>query len=1414
MLETNRPIDNVGDPAELCTLVSTAVELFVKTVKTIPNQNQMLKKCCDMLLPVFVQLWSSNPSPTVTHLDQALAAILLHRDQSKSYEAYLKAKQGSDTGEGHVTNKAKIVETMFDTLRTLIKGENNPQMCQYLPVFYRHFILQDCHTSKPLIAHHMMMELSSVLGFNPGQSDTGIPAENLKGVNQLLNVVLEQELYILVSDENVSTTQLKYYRQLVDALLHSECMLADWYSCITSLLQLNHQIVEPRLTDVLMKCWIQRAVVSPEDISAMDTMLATMVTTYSKLRQVPKFISRLQAAMVGGTDQSLVSFPAGFLASFGEMVQSLPQGVLTEVWGLLTKALTSHIPNSSPSEPQSSDQAISGPNKGSVQGLCTIFFHFLMNVKVADYNITDVTWASVCEHMVTMETEILRPMIKEFSGEKKLDLSRLVHTLLLSLGWGEVCLLLSFYKQFRASNFQSGLVSHPNDLSLLHPYMETFDWLKLHKKIVKKGEPQLLYIWDMLVIQKVRALVLHRKQSDWASVSETIAKLFNFSDAFIITEMDTYWSGKMEHVTKETHALASWSLLLDNLASLNCVLSEQQRRDIADRVVQCLLTTTTHSPEGMMTFLSVTWQFLESPFVCDLGNLLNKVITVLWKHCRDCFVPENVNKTKKMRVGKSGECLITLLTEICSVETPWAQDMNSESLGRLTAAANQLQKLMSSRGQLSAKPDWSHVETCCQILKKFPLDELWPCDQTRILIGLFAIQVVTSSSGVLPEKVTGLQNLSLELLTGMLSGCVKLPFYQLVDVQSFLTWIEHCINTAAQWPERRGRLQLLAEVSCQMMVQENTVLKRLPGVVKQLGTSLEKQSDVGTLSVTLYILQEICKVWNQPKISDAIQSPCRQVFECLAEIVLKKSGDLGQSSHSDDVALLVRCVTAVMTSVHQAQSLQVSMEQIWPGVARWCHENLQSYLDVTNVQALLSALWFLKTSARFQLVLSGVLQQGTKLDFWNRLVQVIASLLDVQSKHAATSQFGVCGQDSDAHVSKKDEKRENRKRKANETNLIKSKTQKVSCDEDDSVKRMKDFSLILRDVFYISDTQQRENTQDKRTLVSKDISSSVNVSYSNVNQGIDYRQLVFDGRLHSNWLPLVLQQTQTTLAAILVTFDLDQFTDILCQLERDVHPGNIQHDLQKVTTTLYIWRNLLRQEFTVEQSKSVRNIARNLMLNFQCVLSKVQHSFTESMAREVTMPILQVQQQMLSLGKGFLSPQSSVLSLYSCTYAPLEGSTFFPAFQAVCHILTALLVYHTDTVFLNAPTFIKAAKRLLLAVVDHASQERLAGKTELVDGMVNCAFQMDRLFSLIATHKLEFGKLAVYVVADYVTAVQKATLLPSVKRGLVPAVYKMLDLCDRHAVAQLHTVLGHGVIEIFRLLYNDYTKFHKYTGKI
>jgi hypothetical protein len=38
-----------------------------------------------------------------------------------------------------------------------------------------------------------------------------------------------------------------------------------------------------------------------------------------------------------------------------------------------------------------------------------------------------------------------------------------------------------------------------------------------------------------------------------------------------------------------------------------------------------------------------------------------------------------------------------------------------------------------------------------------------------------------------------------------------------------------------------------------------------------------------------------------------------------------------------------------------------------------------------------------------------------------------------------------------------------------------------------------------------------------------------------------------------------------------------------------------------------------------------------------------------------------------------------------------------------------------------------------------------------------------RLFSLMVTNKMDFSKVAVYLVSDYVTEVQQVTLLPTVK---------------------------------------------------
>ena len=58
-------------------------------------------------------------------------------------------------------------------------------------------------------------------------------------------------------------------------------------------------------------------------------------------------------------------------------------------------------------------------SSGHFQGVCAIFSHYLLNVKVTDYTTTDITAKAIQELMVTMETEILVPILKRCMNDKQ-----------------------------------------------------------------------------------------------------------------------------------------------------------------------------------------------------------------------------------------------------------------------------------------------------------------------------------------------------------------------------------------------------------------------------------------------------------------------------------------------------------------------------------------------------------------------------------------------------------------------------------------------------------------------------------------------------------------------------------------------------------------------------------------------------------------------------------------------------------------------------------------------------------------------------------------------------------------------------------------------------------------------------------
>ncbi|KAK2555339.1 Unhealthy ribosome biogenesis protein 2-like protein [Acropora cervicornis] len=93
----------------------------------------------------------------------------------------------------------------------------------------------------------------------------------------------------------------------------------------------------------------------------------------------------------------------------------------------------------------------------------------------------------------------------------------------------------------------------------------------------------------------------------------------------------------------------------------------------------------------------------------------------------------------------------------------------------------------------------------------------------------------------------------------------------------------------------------------------------------------------------------------------------------------------------------------------------------------------------------------------------------------------------------------------------------------------------------------------------------------------------------------------------------------------------------------------------------------------------------------------------------------------------------------------------------------------------------------------------------------------NRLYQEISFHKgkvSKFSQFSPYLIADYIHTVQTVAIPPAIREALVPGVYCLLDICGEHELSLLHAVLEKGCQELFHSLHADYSKYHKFKGKI
>ncbi|NXR81750.1 URB2 protein, partial [Pycnonotus jocosus] len=203
----------------------------------------------------------------------------------------------------------------------------------------------------------------------------------------------------------------------------------------------------------------------------------------------------------------------------------------------------------------------------------------------------------------------------------------------------------------------------------------------------------------------------------------------------------------------------------------------------------------------------------------------------------------------------------------------------------------------------------------------------------------------------------------------------------------------------------------------------------------------------------------------------------------------------------------------------------------------------------------------------------------------------------------------------------------------------------------------------------------------------------------------------------------------------------------------------------------------------------------------------------QSLISVIVIPILETVAALLRQGERVLvNPHHVSLAFSILLTVPLDQlkiEDYRGIFMGVHEVLFSIVQCHPKVLLKAAPSFLSSFHRLVLSVMHEGRQKGDRGNTDEFEVILKCAHLVERMYTHIAAEMENFTVFSAFMVAQYVTELQKVTLHPAVKTHLTEGIYHILDLCIERDIKFLSASLPAGVREVFKELYNDYNHYHK-----
>ncbi|XP_068694742.1 unhealthy ribosome biogenesis protein 2 homolog [Montipora foliosa] len=1313
-------------------------------------------------------------------------------------------------------------------------------------------------SASKVVEFDFFVEVSEMMGFC---KET---CQDVSFVSGLLHQVLEcihlHDIYQVADDSSNGSLQFNWFKELTNDLIGKGETSEAVFRCLDVLLKLNHSLLEPHMETIWMMLWKT----GNSDGVAHNCLMLSFISTYMKLRQFEKLVSVILASL-RTLEVSTFSLTALFRQKFTVAIQGLPYGQIESIWNIFCGEIKEHyiqtVKLKKLRKEKSSSSSLLIWRK--LEYSMSLFNTFIVNIRfgaIGEQFKRKPFLKSTAPLFQNTVKDVLKPLVDlasmEVEQKSRERESALFSALLLQHTLAELELLLN---KFQVVGDNEG---HETLLPSVFWSEEIGDFVPAKTTmaaLISRDHCRHWYIKNALCIQSIRFALLNKKNLDQGNeLCIELQKLVTCVCSSINAEIvrSESWDRQELTINENNAVVAHWDLISRNALVLLPLCNADQQFTLA----QMLVKTLAQGKEGnntavpsFITMYDVSMTSIQDASLHEILSMQTATVCAVLSELKQCIdstcggdvLVEQISKVLH-RIGtprflshvkdneeemvkyddkidpdqeeeeeeekKTMECdendegrsdedfnndnhNLQRMDE--TTEEPRVKNLKAfYALGRAVTGISKVELLSYDPVVKFSAADCQRI---LKVLGYLPLNWLSDDNHARCLIGLLACDVVFTSF-LLKDcslEFMKLLILSRQFLTILFDGSVsrkKIIAHRVIELESLHTWLFG--STVKLWqtfhmdPSKGDILDSVLRVTRGLMNSTVKYLLKAPSKYTCESTVQKLQEDLGTFSTDVRKCSKHL-IDNIARSNHALLVAVGGFLAVCEEVLTSKVSGIKMTRISSSIVInlgpaLLALLKTMAQSSQREQEISKEPTSRERNEKKWQDFLLQFPVWIDSFTCLLHIYSVSQQSGKLLLV-----NEKLKQCEWQLVFDVV---LTTAIHHVFERNFNFS-------LSEKEE--ETVHSCLHFLKIVCRSCSKLSVDlpEDLHIRLVASSLHFLRLLRSVESGKKDERQSETENYHYKsDIIENV---VADQRKDPETRDIMEEG------YGLVLSLLEGCDPVL-----LPELLDGLCS---GITISTINKDsVNLLHVSLQVWFRLLSERFIKERKKELRPRLPKVLVALQFLIQE-----RDSGNLGIIQLAIDIMTKILSLGKGMVLPHNALLVLHSDMMVTLEdcdNRSFLQLFESQYALLSTLLFQHSEAVYEAFHVFISCVRNLLTKLLKRCDDRKnvvleTRGKEKKTE-VTESAQRMARLYDEISSHKKAISKYAPYLIADYIHSVQTVAIPSAIRDTLVPGIYCLLDICGEHELSMLHAVLEKGSRELFHSLHEDYTKYHKFKGKV